>query len=83
VIGNAIHFCHIFPNFGPGGMELRASRAINGIGPRVRHTTLALWVNYDARDFIYPSICVEFLTPPARAGMIAYAQSLRAIQWMF
>jgi L-malate glycosyltransferase len=78
-MNNARHFLHIFPNFGPGGMELRVTRIINGMGPSVRHTVLALLGNYDARQFIDPRIRVDYPTPPTRTGLILYVSELRKI----
>ena len=73
------HFLHIFPNFGPGGMELRVTRIINGMGPGVRHTILALLGTYDAREFIDPRIQVEYPTPPARTSIFPYVRELRKV----
>ena len=73
------HFLHIFPNFAPGGMELRVTRIVNGIGPSVRHTILALRGNCDAREYIDRRIRVEYLAPPARAHFIPYVCELRNI----
>jgi glycosyltransferase involved in cell wall biosynthesis len=73
------HFLHIFPNFGAGGMELRVTRIINGIGPSVRHTILALWGNYDAREYIDGSIRVDCPEPPARTRLLPYVSELRRI----
>lgn len=73
------HFLHIFPNFGPGGMELRVTRIINGIGPSVRHTILALWGNYGASEYIDRRIRVECPAPPARTHLFPYVRELRKI----
>src|SRR5216684_6024689 len=74
------HFLHIFPNFGPGGMELRVTRIINGMGPGVRHTILALLGNYEAREFIDHRIQVNYPTPPARTGsLFPFLRELRTI----
>ena len=74
------HFLHIFPNFGPGGMELRVTRIVNGMGPAVHHTILALLGNYEARGFIDPRIQVDYLTPPTRTGgPFPYVRALRTI----
>src|SRR5271154_781395 len=78
-MNKGLHFLHIFPNFAPGGMELRVTRIINGMGPEVRHTILALLGNYDARDFIASGIQVDYPAPPAKANIVRYVGELRAI----
>jgi glycosyltransferase involved in cell wall biosynthesis len=78
-MNKALHFLHVFPNFGPGGMELRVTRIINGMGPAVRHTILPLLGNRDAGEFIARGIPVEFLTPPAKTNVLAYILAIRGI----
>jgi L-malate glycosyltransferase len=74
---NGSHFLHIFPNFGPGGMELRVTRIINGMGPAVRHTIVALLGNYDATEFIDRGIRVDCPAPPKRRSLLPYVRDLR------
>ena len=74
---NGSHFLHIFPNFGPGGMELRVTRIINGMGPAVRHTIVALLGNYDATEFIDRDIRVDCPVPPSRGSLLPYVRDLR------
>lgn len=73
------HLLHIFPNFGPGGMELRVTRIINGMGPAVRHTIVALLGDYDARAFIDRGIRVDCLVPPSKGGLLLYIRDLRKL----
>jgi glycosyltransferase involved in cell wall biosynthesis len=74
-----LHFLHIFPNFGPGGMELRVTRIINGIGPEVRHTIVALLGNHDARHFIDSGIQTNFPIPPPKGAVVPYVWAMRGI----
>jgi glycosyltransferase involved in cell wall biosynthesis len=74
-----LRFLHIFPNFGPGGMELRVTRIINGMGPDISHTILALLGNYDARAFIDPGVRVECLASRPGTGLIRSVWALRAL----
>ena len=76
---NGSHFLHIFPNFGPGGMELRVTRIINGMGPAVRHTIVALLGNYDAREFIDRGIRVDCPVPPSKRSLLRYIRDLRQV----
>ena len=76
---NGSHFLHVFPNFGPGGMELRVTRIINGMGPAVRHTIVALLGNYDAAEFINRGIRVDRTEPPSRGSLIPYVRDLRTM----
>src|ERR1700743_1188993 len=76
---NGSHYLHIFPNFGPGGLELRVQRIINGIGPAVRHTVIALLGNYDAAEFIDRNIQVDYLAPPKRGRLLPYVRDLRTM----
>jgi L-malate glycosyltransferase len=78
-MNNSLHFLHIFPNFAPGGMELRVTRIINGMGREVRHTILALLGNYDAREFIAPGIQVDCPAPPAKGNIFRSVQEFRSI----
>ena len=76
---NGSHFLHIFPNFAPGGMELRVTRIINGMGPAVRHTIVALMGSYDAKEFIDRPDWVECLTPPATRGLLPFVRDFRIL----
>jgi glycosyltransferase involved in cell wall biosynthesis len=78
-MSNSVHFLHIFPNFAPGGMELRVTRIINGMGPEVRHTILALLGNYDAREFIDRGIRVDCPAPPAKVDIFRSVREFRTI----
>lgn len=75
----AKRFLHIFPNFGPGGMELRVTRIINGMGPGIRHSIVALLGNYDARHSIDAGIAFECLPAPPQTGTAQHAWALRSI----
>jgi glycosyltransferase involved in cell wall biosynthesis len=72
-----LHFLHVFPNFGPGGMELRAARIINGIGPSVRHTIVALGGAQGAREFIDTNIVANFPPAPQQTGSPFYFRQLQ------
>lgn len=74
-----LHFMHVFPNFGPGGMELRVTRIINGMGLAVRHTILPLLGNHDAGKFIDRDIPVNYLTPPVERNVLSYIRAIRRI----
>jgi glycosyltransferase involved in cell wall biosynthesis len=79
VMNRGRHFLHIFPGFGIGGMELRSTRIINGMGPGVRHTIVALMGTYEAREFIDPHIRVECPPPPPRTSLFSYVRELRKL----
>lgn len=59
-----LHLMHVFPDFGPGGAELRVVKIMNGMGPAVRHTVLSLWGTTTARSHIESDIDVAFVEPP-------------------
>jgi len=59
-----LHLMHVFPNFAPGGAELRVVRIMNGMGPAVRHTVLPLRGTTTARSHIHSDIDVAFVQPP-------------------
>ncbi len=59
-----LHLMHVFPNFAPGGAELRVVKIMNGMGPAVRHTVLPLRGDTTARDHINSDIDVAFIGPP-------------------
>jgi len=58
-----LHLMHVFPDFVPGGAELRVIKIMNGMGPSVRHTVLPLWGRTTARSHIQPEIDVGFVEP--------------------
>jgi glycosyltransferase involved in cell wall biosynthesis len=72
-----LHFLHVFPNFAPGGMELRVARIINGFRADVRHTILALFGNYEAKSAINGNVDVRLLEPPTRNGYWSYVWTLQ------
>lgn len=59
-----LHLMHVFPDFAPGGAELRVVKIMNGMGPAVRHTVLPLWGTTTARSHIHRDIDVAFVEPP-------------------
>jgi len=59
-----LHLMHVFPNFAPGGAELRVVKIMNGMGPGVRHTVLPLRGATSARSQIHNDIDVAFVEPP-------------------
>src|ERR1039457_2420567 len=64
-----LHLMHVFPNFAPGGAELRVVKIMHGMGPAVRHTVLPLWGTTTAGSHIHSDIDVAFVelsgSPPS------------------
>jgi glycosyltransferase involved in cell wall biosynthesis len=80
-MSQSLHLMHVFPSFAPEGAELRVVRIINGIGPKFRHTVLALDEDCRAARHIHTGIRVDFPSPPAGRGDWLYFRALqKAIQ---
>src|SRR5689334_17626313 len=76
-----LHLMHIFPSFAPGGAELRIAKIINGIGPRLRHTILALSGDYATARHIRSDLQVQYPAPPSgRGGLLFFRQLQRVIK---
>ena len=70
---------HVFPTFGPGGMELRMASIINGLGDAFAHAIVALNGQQGAAERLDRRVAVEFLqAPPGRGGLL-YPLALRRI----
>jgi len=41
-MGAPLHLIHVFPDFGPGGAQIRTIALINALGPSFRHTILPM-----------------------------------------
>jgi glycosyltransferase involved in cell wall biosynthesis len=52
------HILHVFPSFGFGGAQLRLAAVIKGLGPRFRHTIIAVDGSYKAAEILSPGIDV-------------------------
>ncbi len=74
-----LHLMHIFPEFGPGGAQLRVAGIINGIGPQLRHTILALNGDYRAGARIRQDIQVQYPTPPTGRGGLLFFRELQHV----
>lgn len=53
------HILHIFPSFGFGGSQLRLAAVMKGLGPRFRHTIIAVDGSYRAAGILPPGIDVR------------------------
>jgi hypothetical protein len=53
---------HVFPTFAPGGVAIRMCEMMNRLGPRFRHTVLALDGVTECRQLLEPSTAAEFLS---------------------
>ena len=62
------HFLHIFASFGQGGVPLRIATILNDLGPRYRHTVVALDGNFDTRQRIDPEIAITYLDAAVEKG---------------
>ncbi len=66
----SVHFLHVFPSFGIGGVPLRIVRVINYLGSRCRHTIVALDGDFGAGARISRGVEREFIAGK-RTGMVA------------
>ncbi len=54
------HLCHIFPNFGTGGPEVRTVLLMNALADQFRHTVIALNGNLEMKRFVPPKVDATF-----------------------
>src|SRR5262249_14126316 len=66
-MSSRLRLCHVFPNFGHGGPEVRTSGLINALEPDFDHTIIALNGNFSGRSRLRPGASVHFVTPPSRS----------------
>ena len=59
--------CHVFPNFGHGGPEVRTTGLVNALGPDFEHIIVALNGNFSGRSRLAADASVRFVTPPTRS----------------
>jgi glycosyltransferase involved in cell wall biosynthesis len=65
-VSNRVRLCHVFPNFGHGGPEVRTSTLINALEPDFEHIVIALNGNFSGRSRLRTAAPARFVTPPAR-----------------
>jgi glycosyltransferase involved in cell wall biosynthesis len=75
----APHVLHVFPTFEPGGQELRAAGLINALGPRFRHTIVALDGNVGALAAIQARGNVGVMEAPPGKGSALYGLAWRGV----
>ncbi len=54
------HLCHVFPNFGTGGPEVRTVLLMNALADQFRHTVIALNGNLEMQRCISPKVEVAY-----------------------
>ncbi len=74
-----VHICHTFSTFVCGGPQVRTADIINALGPRFRHTIVAVDNRFDARSLINESALVNYVAPPAGKGGLAYPLAFRKL----
>ena len=72
----AIHICHVFSSFDPGGPEVRAATLMNLLGPSFEHTIIATNGRYGAADRIDRGVTVRLVEPPPGKGSVLYGLKL-------
>ncbi len=78
-MGQPPHLLHVFPNFVPGGQEMRTVHLIAALGQDFRHSILSLDGRTEAADRLPPGAPVRLLPSPPRAGSLATVRRLRCI----
>lgn len=73
------HLLHVFSTFVPAGPEMRTVRLINALGPRYRHSILAIDGRTDARHELDGSAQVDILASLPKAGSLQTLRALRAL----
>ncbi|MEZ5962875.1 MAG: glycosyltransferase [Planctomycetota bacterium] len=72
------HFLHVFPNFDPGGMEVRAAMLMDRLPPPVRHTVVSMSGRQGCVARLRRAR-VELCPPPARGGFLATGRAMAAL----
>lgn len=67
---NPQHLLHIFPTFGPGGVQIRMAAVMNHLGAKYRHTLVALDGESAARDRLDGDVEIEFAEAPVPEGLL-------------
>lgn len=67
---------HVFSTFAPGGPQVRTCRLLPELPREWKHAIVALDGNTDARSLLDPSLGVEILPAPPRAGTLATTRRL-------
>ncbi len=62
------HLCHVFPNFGTGGPEVRTVLLMNALADQFRHTVIAMNGNLEMKRFIPAKVEVAFHEPAIAGG---------------
>lgn len=70
------HLCHIFPNFGVGGPEVRTVLLMNALTERFRHTVIALNGNLQMQHCVSPNVEVEYCNRPIAGGWLQRIRTL-------
>jgi glycosyltransferase involved in cell wall biosynthesis len=73
------HLLHVFPNFVPGGQELRTVHLIAALGDSFRHSILSLDGRTEAAARLPAGAPVRLLPSPPRAGSLATVGRLRRL----
>ena len=76
VIAMKYHLCHVFPNFGTGGPEVRSVLLMNALADRFRHTVIALNGNLEMQSGVSSKVEVNFCKPTITGGWWKRIQSL-------
>jgi glycosyltransferase involved in cell wall biosynthesis len=81
----AAHLLHVFPSFGAGGVPIRMCEMMNRLGPRFRHTVIAIDGVTNARRGLQPSTAAEFLALQIDkrrpvATLLTFAHALRRLR---
>lgn len=67
---NPQHLLHIFPTFGPGGVQIRMAAVMNHLGADYRHTLVALDGESAARDRFDGGVEIVFAEAPSGGGSL-------------
>ncbi|MEM8799642.1 MAG: glycosyltransferase [Pseudomonadota bacterium] len=78
----ARRFLHVFPNFDPGGVQLRSATLMNALGEDVSHEVIALAGDEGAAYAIADEVEVKFRTPDIPPGGNAVSRILAIRKWL-
>lgn len=73
------HLLHVFATFGAGGPQVRASQLLAALGPRHRHSIVAMDGNRDAAALLPAGIDATLLPRPQPASLFANVRAFAGL----
>ena len=73
------HILHVFSTFVPAGPQVRTAGLLAAFGGEFRHSLVAMDGRLEARELVAPTVEIEYLDAPPKAGSLATLRRMRAL----